>query len=342
MGKNQNDGLYDLALMLNTGLVQQKNILNFKDNNDIVMYHLMSMFNKTNSMFEYGGDFDEEDKITKRWLESITQLKGYSCIHKDKNKKGDLYCDWALLGGKPRYDYLPENLIVNNPYSKINEQFVIDENCVLFRNDTFAWGLYPLHLYYANQLKDNDQSRRVLLVVSRAMQLLYSADSDTSKAIENAFKKLEAGELAAIFDNNAMSDEFEQIKSLDFSSKQTSQTLIQLLEDKQYCKGSWWNEMGVQSNYNMKRETITSSENILNVDSLLPFADNMLNARKEDVEKVNEMFDRHWTVDFSSAWKKIRKEIKQKEEALEAEAAVTRSSIIEPKKEDNGGNKNED
>lgn len=334
--------LYGLGLFLSTGCIQERNILNFKNNEDITLYHLLMMFQRTMSMFEYGGNFEKSDKISKRWLEGTTQVKGYSCIHK---YKGEMYCDWALLGGKPRYDYLPSKLIVNNPYTGCNEQLTIDEDCVMFKNDEFAWGLFPIHCYYATKLMHNDQSRRVLLVMSRAMQMLYSTDVDTTNAIKSAFKKLDDGELAAIFDDNALSEELSQIKSLPFGVNQSSQTIIQLLEDYQYNRGSWWNEMGVQSNYNMKRETITSSENILNVDSLLPFADNMLNARKEAVEKINKMFGLNWTVDFSSAWKKIRKEIKQKEDALAAEAKVN-SSKQEPSsqldgKDNKEGNDNE-
>lgn len=313
----QNEGLpFGIGLLLNTGGVMQKNILDYKNGFDITTYHLLSMFQKTTQMFEYGGDFDEDDKISKHILESITQIKGFSVISKENGK---LYANVGLLGGVPRYDYLPSKLIVNNPYIPINTQYTIDEDCVFFKNDEFAWGLFPVHTYFAEKLKTNDMSRRVLLVNTRAMQMLYSNDASTNEAIKEAFRKLENGELSAIFDKNGLPDA-ENVKSYPFGSKESSQTLIQLLEDYQYQRGSWWNEMGVQSNYNMKRETITSSENILNVDSLLPFADNMLNTRKENVEKVNKMFGRNWTVEFSSAWTKLRKEIAQKEAILANEA----------------------
>ena len=328
--------LYGLGLLINQGCVQQKNILNFKNNNDIIMYHLMMMFQKTMSMFEYGGDFDKEEKISLRWLEGSTQIKGYTCIHE---WKGKLYCDWALLGGKPRYDYLPEKLIVNNPYTGCNKTYTIDKDCVMFKNDEFGWGLYPIHCYYANKLCDNDQSRRVLMIMTRAMQMLYSSDEDTTKAIQEAFRKLTDGELAAIFDDNAISEAFDQIKSLPFGAQASSQTMIQLLEDSQYFKASWWTDRGVQANYNMKRETITSSENILNVDSLLPFSDNMSKSREKNVEKVNKMFGRKWTVDFGSAWKKLRKELKQKEEALAVEAKEASNGLDDKNKK--GGENNE-
>ena len=72
----------------------------------------------------------------------------------------------------------------------------------------------------------------------------------------------------------------------------------------------------------------------------------MLEARKECVEKVNKMFGRNWTVDFSSAWKKIRKEIAQKEEALEAEAMSKKLDnreikTVSNKLDDKGGDNNE-
>ncbi len=296
---------FGLSALFNYGGIQPKNILNFTDNNDITMYHLMSMFQKTNSMFEYGGDFGKgkSELIEKRYLEMLVQLKGYCCI---SEVKGKLYCNFGTLGGEPRYDYLPSKFIVNNPYIPINKQYTIDKDCVLFKNDMFGWGLYPLNLYYAVKLRDNDQSRRVMMITSRAMQILYSTDTDTTKAIKQAYRELEKGELSAIFDDNVMG---EQLKSIPFGAQQSSQTFIQLLEDYQYNKGSWWNEMGIQNNYNMKRETITSSENILNIDSLLPFSDNMLNARKENIDKINKMFGTNWTVDFGSAWKKLRNEI---------------------------------
>ena len=285
MNEKNNPLTYGLALLMNQGAIQQKNILNFKKNSDLTMYHLMMMFEKTNSMFEYGGDFGEgkSEHISTRWLESIVQLKGYAAI---SEYKGKLYANWGELGGTPRFDYLPSKIIVNNPYIPINEQYTIDKECVMFRNDQYGWGLYPLHCYYASKLRDNDQSRRVLLIIMRAMQMAYSSDTETTNAIKAAFEKLEKGELAAIFDDKAMPEE-ENFRTYPFTTNSSAQSLIQLLEDYQYVKGSWYNEMGVQSNYNMKRETITASENILNVDSLLPFSDNMLNSRKECVEKVN-------------------------------------------------------
>lgn len=325
---------FGINTLINYGGIQPKNILDFKSNSDITMYHLMSMFQKTNSMFEYGGDFgkDKSKYVNKQYMEMLIQLKGYCCI---SEHNGSLYSNFATFGGKPRYDYLPSIMIVNNPYIPINKQYVIDKDCIMLKNDNMAFGLYPLHLYYATKLRDNDQSRRVLMIATRAMQLLHSSDSDTTKAIKDAYRDLEEGKLSAIFDDNSME---ESLSSHPFGAQQSSQTFIQLLEDYQYNKGSWWNELGVQNNYNMKRESITASENVLNIDSLLPLSDNMLNARKEGVDKINEMFNVNWTVDFSSSWKKLRTEIKLTLDSQKKEI----ESDGRTESNENGGDDNED
>ena len=330
--ENEINKTFGLSNLLYYGGVQPRNMLNFKKNFDLTLYHINMMFEKTNMMFEYGGDFGKgkSDRISRRYLEAITQTKGYSVIIEEEGK---LYATWGTLGGRPRYDYLPSKMIVNNPYIPVNKQFEIDTDCIFFKNDAFAWGLFPLDLYYATKLRDNDQSRRVLMIVTRAMRLLQASTTDVKKSIEDMIKALEEGELKSIFDDNILP--IDTLKSLDFGDTSSSQTFIQLLEDYQYNKGSWWNEVGVQSNYNMKRETITSSENILNVDSLLPFSDNMLEERKESVKKINEMFGVNWTVEFSSSWAKIRREIKQKEDAIKAEADAKVSNSWTDNKEVN-------
>ena len=52
----------------------------------------------------------------------------------------------------------------------------------------------------------------------------------------------------------------------------------------------------------MKREAIGKGESTLDQDALLPLCENMLKARREDFQKVNEMFGTNIEVDFSSAW----------------------------------------
>lgn len=85
-------------------------------------------------------------------------------------------------------------------------------------------------------------------------------------------------------------------------------TFTDLIEYQQYLKASWFNEIGLNANYNMKREKLSTTESQMNSDALLPLVDDMLEQRRLGVEKVNEMFGTNITVDFCSSWKKLIEE----------------------------------
>jgi hypothetical protein len=85
-------------------------------------------------------------------------------------------------------------------------------------------------------------------------------------------------------------------------------------------KAGLFNELGLNSNYNMKRESINSNESQLNDDMLHPLIDDMLAMRREALEKVNEMFGTNITVDFNSAWKDNEIENEAAIESMEAAA----------------------
>lgn len=76
----------------------------------------------------------------------------------------------------------------------------------------------------------------------------------------------------------------------------------QFIELEQYIKASCLNEIGLNANYNMKRESLNSAESALNDDFLIPLIDNMLACRKDFVNKVNNMYGTDITVELNSAW----------------------------------------
>lgn len=306
-------GLYGLR---DDGSSKFKNLksmkpMDFEDKQTLHRYHMLKMINQTSQMFSWEG---LPETIPQRTLELNIQRFGFSVVFKKSNQ---LYTSFGSLGGGFNYNYMPSKAIIANPYLEYYEKLSIDKDCIVIPNDTLYLGMIPIHNYYATKLVENDVSLNCLLINTRAMNLLIANDDDAYKDLNEVIDDLKNGKIRSVLAKNLMS---EGIKSTPFGSSQSSQTIIQLLEERQYTYGHWWNEVGVQSNYNMKRETITSNENILNVDSLLPLADDFLKQRKIACEKINKMFGVNWSVDYSSAWKKIRTEIKVKEELNEAEA----------------------
>lgn len=294
-------------------------IINFEDKDLLHRFHIMNMLKKTRGMFKYE---NLPETILYRTLELYTQTNGFTVVFEYQGKK---YISYAGLGGAPDFNYLPTIATVANPALKVSLKLKIDwgyewENedtknadgeCVVIMNDSLCMGLLPVHSYYASQLVENDLSINCDLINTRLMNLLVAIDDDGFLSLQEVIEDLKNGKISSALDKNWLTD---GIKSLPYGSGASTNALIQLLEHRQYVKGSWWNELGVQSNYNMKRETITSSENILNVDSLLPSSDDMLEMRRKGWENANKKFGLNVSVEFDSAWLKIQKEIQLKED----------------------------
>ena len=98
-------------------------------------------------------------------------------------------------------------------------------------------------------------------------------------------------------------------KSLDIQTTQhVNNNIKDLMEIRQYYLASFFNELGLNANYNMKREAINENESAMNDDILIPDIQSMLECRQIDVDKVNKMFGTNISVKLSSVWK-LKEEI---------------------------------
>lgn len=109
--------------------------------------------------------------------------------------------------------------------------------------------------------------------------------------------KIEDGEFSIIGENA-----FFKGVNMQTAPTTNSVYITQLIELIQYYKASMYNELGLNANYNMKRERLNLGEVSMNVDVLLPYVDNMLKERQNAVEKINEMFDTEISVKLASSW----------------------------------------
>jgi len=304
--------------------------MDFENKNILFQYHMRTMLNKENQIFDWKG---LPDTIPKRVLELQLIVHGYTIFIEFKGK---LYALYGALGGRFDYNYMPTKAIISNPYLNLDRhEFEINKNCVVMPNDTMYLGLIPVNRYYATQLIENDQSLNCVLINARLTDLLEARDEDSKKSLEDLVQARKDGKLSVAYDKNFFTDD-GNINAMPIGDR-SSNTIVQLIEHKQYIKGSFYNEIGIQSNYNMKRETITSNENILNVDSLLPLVDDMKEKRQVALDKLKEIFGElanGISFDFSSSWKKLRDEITIKENIEEEKEDNKNSNQLEKEKND--------
>ena len=269
------------------------------------------------SMFVYEG---LPDSIPAKWLENLLLVNG-SCVW---IKNGDdLIVTRAGIGGKPDVYYIPTECIVTNPYVKegVNRTYTRDVDTVLMVNDTYAQGLLPMLKKYCSMLVENEITMNIADQLARATITISAVDDETKASAELWLKRLREGNLGIIGEAPFMVG--NQDKALNINQLvNVAGTMTDLIEYQQYIKASLYNDLGLQSNYNMKRESINSNESQLNDDMLHPLIDTMLRERQEALEKVNAMFGTNITVDFNSAWK-----INEEEEQLAIEQMETAAEL---------------
>lgn len=303
--------------------------------------YFKEMMNKTIEMFEYDG---LPNTIPQRELELLLQIARFVIWAQDDESK-NIFVFYGGLGGMPSEYYQPTQAIVSNPYLKFTKVLNLEEfnkkgNCVVGWNDKLHMGLYPLNMRYSSLLAESDLTLKYQLVNIRFMNILTADDDTTKESIKTMFENVEDGTGYGIIVTKQFMEQ-SSLSSVELTSSSKQAQLKDVLEVKQYLKGSWLNDLGLNANYNMKRESINESESDLNEDALLPLIDNMLNSRKEMVEKVNKMFGTNIKVKISSSWQKLRKEIamREKVEKKQEEQPKQEEKDVSEEKDEQSENK---
>ena len=288
----------------------------------LMQAYIRYYLNRLQSMFKWSG---LPDTIPARWLESYLLVDGYCCvINTDKG----LIATNGGIGADPNEYYIPTKFIVSNPH--IPDEYSAGRNytvntidgsddAVFVRNDIYTIGLMPMLVKYCSQMVENDISMNIADIMARATVALSAADDQTKASAEQWLKDIIKGKVGIIGETPFLVANQEQ--SLRTNPIGTvAGTLTDLIEYHQYLKAGLFNEIGLNSNYNMKREAINSNESQLNDDALHPFIDTMLECRKEAAEQINKMFGTSITVEFNSAWEENEKENELMLESIENEA----------------------
>lgn len=300
-----------------------------------VRKYVWTMLNRTNQMFEYTG---LPETIPKEILELYLQINGQCCI---TEVGGDLFALPGGLGGPPDPYYRPtlyiaaipglrdgdhsfsKSMKISNhlePFSPVD----YSGECILVKNDTLMEGMLYMLSRYATQLTENDISIRSAQINARA-HVNITAETDSEAISARAYlNALEAGKLEIIM-GKAMMDSLN-VQNISMNS---ANVIIQLIELQQYLKASWYNEIGLNANFNMKREYQSEEELQANTDVLLPLVDNMLECRKLAIEAVNKKYGTSISVDKNSSW-----ENKQQERDVEQETKEAEKEAIEEEKAD--------
>lgn len=280
----------------------------FFDKEAAMNRYMQEFMRITNRMFKWEG---LPDTIPERILEEFLQRKGIVYFAKCRPLKSSdrpqdyaeegLYVFYGGYGGGRDVYYEPTVANIANPaVPDLPENIRIGEDCCVCFNDSQKQGLVPMFQKYAKLLVENDISIYDAEINLRIQTLIQASDDRTKASAELYLQRIEEGHIGIISGKSL--DPETALATKPFVTGGNSNALSQLIEMHQYLKASLLNELGLNANYNMKRERINSAESELNNDGLLPLVDDMLEMRKQAAEKINAMFGTDITVEKASAW----------------------------------------
>ena len=304
-----------------------------KSSESIICY----MLSRLQKMFRYE---NLPDSIPRQYLENYLLVNGSCIIAKDLQHPEDdnIYAFVGSAGGEPDIYYRPTIYMVANPALQTSNQYYIsttdpnhEPDAVLIRNDTMWQGLYPMMARYASLIAENLLTIRTADVMLRVLALITAPDDTSRLAADQFLKDITEGHLASIAENRFL----DGIRMQNPPSNNGSY-LTQFIELHQYLVGSFYNEVGLNANYNMKREALSESETGLNDDSLMPLCEDMLRCRQEDMARVNAMFGTNIQVYLDSSWieNEIERILSLRSQAQEASSQLENPAPLETGMED--------
>ena len=262
-----------------------------KDKDTSVNAYLSRGLAMCQSMFLWSG---LPESIPSKEMERLLQENG-NCFVTSVNEA--LYALQGSKGGEPDVYGRPTVYTVANVALHLSRNFDIKNDGVLVENDSNGASLVPLLGKYAVLLTDAQISLNTASVLSRITMLISASDDRTKASAEKFLEKILNGDFSII-------GESAFLKGVQLQTAQTSNTnyITQLIELVQYYRASLCNDLGLNANYNMKRERLNLGEVSMNVDLLLPYVDNMLHERQEAARLINEKYGTEITVSLNSSW----------------------------------------
>lgn len=305
-----------------------------KNKDKAVNYIIEQSLQKTLSMFVYKG---LPQTIPQKDLEYILQVNGTAFI---TEVDGSLYALNGDLGGEIDVYNFPTKYTVANVALNLSKCFEIKTDGVLVKNDFLCNGLVTIIGKHAVLLTDSQISLNTAAILTRLTMLISASDDKTKQSADIFIEKILNGDLSVIAENAFL-------KGVNLQAIPSTQntSINALIELNQYYKANLLGEIGLNSNWNAKRERLNEKEILLNNDEILPFIDNMLFERQNAVEKINKKYNTNIEVELNTAWKTNKENNDKAVNTLNTETEfenVSRENITENAKEQNENHTNND
>ena len=305
----------------------------------------LDMLTRSIKMFEYDG---LTETLASRSMEIEMQTRGF-CVITDveKPKHGDpgLYCIRnASRSGEVNAEKLPTRMVGVDAWLDFDKDMEIGKDCIVIANDPLWRGLGGIYSLFAGQLSDAETTMRLQLYNSRINKILSATNDKVVDEAEALLESIKDGKWGVIGDSVELMGMMKALSSIDFTSPHAG-SLKDTMEVLQYYRAQWFISLGLNDNFNMKREALNGTETESNANTLFALPLAMLHEREEGIKRLNERYGLNASVRFGSVWdtadQKYLLSIKVQEKEAEATEDEQSTQDEQPSQEKQEANENE-
>ena len=262
------------------------------DKNILYQHFFRTLYNNASKVILIKGLPDDADYD---FIMSQLLLVGRISVFEDKGK---VYLLNGHIGGAPDEYYYPTRVLIANP---ILGSFDLERDkkaVMVYLTPTdrlldvpkvpsiVYGGLFSLISMVANILSECMTTVNTTLMNTR-VHAIYTADTESAaRSAEPVLKSIYAGKPFSV----VTSELLERLNVNPLSEHGLSNCLIETLEVCQYVLSLFWNGIGIDANYNMKRERLITAEVDKNVQSLIVPIQTILETLNSGFNKANKIF----------------------------------------------------
>ena len=236
------------------------------------------------------------ESIDQTWFKMCLITAGRVAFFRDTKGDGELRALDCAIAGEPDIYYMPREVLIVNPAFK-GYSYTLpihsDQVAVVYCREVDRYqyarntgGLYPLISSTAQLLADNTASINVATKNMRLTNILAADDTNTVTSMQLSLRKMYDGEPAIIVQKTLL-DKIEPIPLTDHTN---TQQLIQLLEVRQYIYAQFYEQIGLKTNDQRKKERLITAELDDGAELALFNVADMLASVTKGIEEVNRDF----------------------------------------------------
>ena len=225
----------------------------------------------------------------------------------------------------PNVYYMPRKALVTNPRLKKSYIVTPGEDCEIvylseadrYNLSGISGGLYRLIERTATMLADNDISINIAQKNTRLVNLVSADTQNTVDSIRAVIASMYEGDPTIVVKSSLV----DKLQGIPILQNTSNTNLVELIEVQQYIISHFYEQIGITTHDQMKRERLITAEINDNIDLAFLNIDDILASITEGLERVNAMFGTNITCKLNPIIERQRDEAAAAEELADEPAA---------------------